>query len=109
MGQGLPQRVLRSTFTVLSGMRQPFVRRSWMRLGASAIGGLLKVLLDNMAKEVAGRLDRIGYRPVGGDFVYENAHVIDAREAHVQFPRERRHAVKLSGEALPHQRPLGGA
>jgi hypothetical protein len=25
--------VVRSTFTVLGGMRQPLVRRSWMRLG----------------------------------------------------------------------------
>ena len=33
MRKGLPQMVLRSTFTAWSGRRQPFVRRSWMRVG----------------------------------------------------------------------------
>jgi len=32
---GLPNSVVRSTFTVLAGMRQPLVRRSWMRFGLS--------------------------------------------------------------------------
>ena len=32
---GLPNRVVRSTFTVLAGMRQPLLRRSWMRFGVT--------------------------------------------------------------------------
>src|SRR6187399_2394791 len=39
MVKGLPQRVVRSTFSVFAGIFQPALRLSWTRWGAPAFGG----------------------------------------------------------------------
>jgi hypothetical protein len=59
-----------------------------------------------MTKEVTRWCERIQDRPIFGDFIYEDALVIDPRQSRAKATGQPRHAPKLSREVKPHSRPI---